>query len=105
MLPGVFQQGFAADGGTTFKGGFGESIVTALSGFFGSSGSNGGPGKMAITARLRKETTLKVKRIAARLHLGTSKSASIRPHGWMCNQVVATKPPEAQRLNNEAQTL
>ena len=32
MLPDVVQQGFAADGGTTFKGGIGESIVTGFKG-------------------------------------------------------------------------
>ena len=41
------------------------------------------PGKLAIAARLRRETTLPVKRIAARLHLGTSKSANARLHQWM----------------------
>jgi hypothetical protein len=43
----------------------------------------GDPGKMAIAARLRRETTLTVKAIAARLHLGTSKSANTRLHRWM----------------------
>ena len=36
------------------------------------------PGKLRIAARLRKETTLTVKQIAERLHLGTPKSASFR---------------------------
>ena len=35
------------------------------------------PGKMDIGARLRKETTLWIKRIAARLHLGTPANASL----------------------------
>ena len=35
------------------------------------------PGKLEIAVRLRKETTLPVKQIAARLHLGTPGSASV----------------------------
>jgi hypothetical protein len=35
------------------------------------------PGKVQIALRLRKETTLTVKEIAARLHLGTPGSASV----------------------------
>ena len=41
------------------------------------------PAKLAIAARLRKETTLPIKGIAARMHLGTSKSANVRLHAWM----------------------
>jgi hypothetical protein len=41
--------------------------------------------KMAIAARLRKETTLTVKAIAARVHLGSSKSANARLHAWLGN--------------------
>ncbi len=41
------------------------------------------PGKLALAARLRKETTLTVKRIAALVHLGTSKSANVRLHSYM----------------------
>ncbi|MDB6064786.1 MAG: hypothetical protein JWR26_994, partial [Pedosphaera sp.] len=33
------------------------------------------PAKLAIAERLRRETTLTLKAIAARVHLGTSKSA------------------------------
>jgi putative transposase len=39
--------------------------------------------KLAIAARLRKETTLTIKNIAAKVHLGTSKSANARIHTWM----------------------
>ena len=35
------------------------------------------PGKLEMATRLRKETTLSVKEIAARLHLGTRASASL----------------------------
>jgi REP-associated tyrosine transposase len=40
-------------------------------------------GKLAIAARLRQQTTLPLKEIAARIHLGTSKSANSRLHQWM----------------------
>jgi|GEM_PF-681968 len=43
----------------------------------------GDPGKMALAGRQRRETTLAVKAIAARLHLWTSKSANTRLHSWM----------------------
>jgi REP element-mobilizing transposase RayT len=41
------------------------------------------PLKLALAARLRKETTLSVKAIAARVHLGTSKGANSNLHKWM----------------------
>ena len=41
------------------------------------------PDKLALAARLRKETTLSIKGIAARVYLGTSKSANARLHQWM----------------------
>ncbi|MDA1276669.1 MAG: hypothetical protein O2960_21835 [Verrucomicrobia bacterium] len=41
------------------------------------------PAKLVMGARLRQETTLSIKGIAARLHLGTSKSANTRLHQWM----------------------
>ena len=41
------------------------------------------PAKLAIAARLRCETTLPLKAIAARLWLGTSKSASGKLHHFM----------------------
>ena len=41
------------------------------------------PLKLAIAARLRKETTLTLKAIAARVHLGTSKGANTNLHKWM----------------------
>lgn len=41
------------------------------------------PDKLAIAARLRKETTLTVKRIAERLSLGNSNSATTRLREWM----------------------
>ena len=41
------------------------------------------PTKLAIAARLRRETTLSIKAIAARVHLGTSKGANSNLHRWM----------------------
>jgi REP element-mobilizing transposase RayT len=41
------------------------------------------PAKLALAARLRRETTLSLKAIAALAHLGTSKSANARLHEWM----------------------
>ena len=38
------------------------------------------PAKLQIAGRLRKETTLTIKQIAARLHLGSPRSASVRLH-------------------------
>jgi len=57
--------------------GWGESDLAAR--------RKGDPEKMALATRLRKETTLTVKAIAARLHLGTSKSANARLHKWLRN--------------------
>ena len=41
------------------------------------------PGKLAIAARLRKETLLSIKAIVGRVSLGTSESANARLHKWM----------------------
>jgi hypothetical protein len=41
------------------------------------------PGKMELALRLRRETTLTVKKIAARAHLGTSYTANKRLHEAM----------------------
>ena len=43
------------------------------------------PGKLDLAARLRRETTMSLKWIAARVHLGTSKSAHGKLHAWMKN--------------------
>jgi REP-associated tyrosine transposase len=52
------------------------------------------PAKLQIAARLRRETTLSIKQIAGRLHLGTSKSASVRLHTAM-KQTAPTHPAQA----------
>lgn len=41
------------------------------------------PVKLSLVARLRKETRLTLKERARRVHVGTSKSANARLHGWM----------------------
>ena len=41
------------------------------------------PEKLAMASRLRRETTLSIKTIAARMHLGSSRSAHVRLHEWM----------------------
>ncbi len=41
------------------------------------------PAKLVIAARLRKETRLSIKDIAARVQLGTSKGANSNLHRWM----------------------
>jgi REP element-mobilizing transposase RayT len=41
------------------------------------------PGKLSIAARVRTETTLSIKWIAARLQLGTTKSANAMLHHWI----------------------
>ena len=44
------------------------------------------PAKLQIAVRLRKETTLSVKQIAARLHLGTPASASVCMRSSSCGK-------------------
>ena len=41
------------------------------------------PAKLALAARLRRETTLPIKWIAARLQIGTLKGARAVLHQWM----------------------
>lgn len=41
------------------------------------------PAKLAIATRLRRETTLPIREIAARVQLGSSKSANARLHEWV----------------------
>lgn len=51
------------------------------------------PLKVAIAARLRKETTLALKAIAGRVHLGTSKRANTNLHNWMRAKVPGSSTP------------
>ena len=46
------------------------------------------PDKLAIAGRLRRETTLTIKAIAARVHLGTSKGANVLLHQWLAKTTV-----------------
>ncbi len=41
------------------------------------------PEKLAIAARLKKETTLTLRQVVSRVHLGSSKSANAKLHQWM----------------------
>ena len=61
------------------------------------------PGKLAIAARLRQETTLPLKRIAARVQLGTSKSANARLHEWMgkSNKTAPANGPKGKRKKTD----
>jgi REP element-mobilizing transposase RayT len=51
------------------------------------------PAKLRMAARLRTETTLSIKAIACRVHLGTSKSANIRLHEWMKESAASAPAP------------
>ena len=56
------------------------------------------PGKMAIAVRLRRETTLSVKAIAGRVHLGTSYTANKRLHLAMrAEPLVQNEPSQMGR--------
>jgi hypothetical protein len=52
--------------------------------------------KPGAAARLRKETTLSVKQIAARLHLGTPGGASVCLLAAMTKRTSSTQPPSTQ---------
>ena len=54
------------------------------------------PNKLAMAARLRRETTLSIKAIARRLWLGTSKSANVRLHEWM-TPAIPTAPGKTRK--------
>jgi len=54
------------------------------------------PLKLSIAARLRKETTLSLKAIASRVHLGATKGANTNLHKWMRAQ--ANEIPTQGRL-------
>ena len=61
------------------------------------------PRKLALASRLRKETTLTVKRIAALVHLGTSKSANVRLHAWMHQEAQSASSHLELALSNGAE--
>ena len=60
------------------------------------------PGKLAIAARLRKETTLSIKNLAARVHLGTSRAANSNLHKWMRDQA-RDNPAQGRRWGLESE--
>jgi hypothetical protein len=43
----------------------------------------GDPGQLRLAERLRKEAVLTLKRIAVRVHLGSSHTANANLHAWM----------------------
>ena len=55
------------------------------------------PGKLAIAARLKRETILPLKTIAAMVQLGTSKSANARVRTWMATNT--PKNDNDQKMN------
>ena len=65
------------------------------------------PAKLAIAARLRRETTLTIKRIAQRAQLGTARSASVRLHEWMrqAKPVSASASPGLRRRSHAKRTM
>jgi hypothetical protein len=52
----------------------------------------------ALRARLRQETTLSLKTIAARMYPGPSKSANAHLYGWMRQSVPAASAPAQTQL-------
>jgi len=59
------------------------------------------PAKLAIAARLRRETTLTIKAVAMRLHLGSPESANARLREWRAAQPAAGKAPLPARPRAE----
>jgi len=65
-----------------------EAIIAAALGKLGwkedrlRQGAKVSPGKLALAARLRKETTLTIQQIADRLHMGSRKSLGPKLHAW-----------------------
>ena len=57
------------------------------------------PGKLAIAARVRRETTLPIKWIAARVQLDSSKSVKSMLHYWMhAHEKSANNEPQCAQL-------
>jgi len=55
------------------------------------------PAKLKLAAWLRVETTLSIKAIAHRVHLGSSRSANIRLHEWMKESAASVPTPNQSR--------
>jgi REP element-mobilizing transposase RayT len=58
------------------------------------------PDKLAVAARLRKETTLSIKEIAIRVRLGTSKGANANLHKWMQGTAKQQQALKAKKKTN-----
>jgi putative transposase len=58
------------------------------------------PAKLALAARLRKETTMPLKWIAGRVRLGTSKSANMKLHRWLQAHRRTPTSPAPMALND-----
>jgi hypothetical protein len=58
------------------------------------------PIKLALAARLRQETTLPLKAIAARVKLGSSKSANANLHRWMQTHTEPSRKNEHEKKNH-----
>ncbi len=56
----------------------------------------GDPEKLAIALRVRRETSLSLKRLAARLHLGTTRNAGERLREWGQNQASSERDRQAE---------
>jgi hypothetical protein len=56
------------------------------------------PGKLAVAAHVRRETTLPIKWIAGRLQLGSAKSARAMLHQWMQNDGKPAKQTSCAQL-------
>jgi hypothetical protein len=67
--------------------------------FLGLTGTSGVGKNMALAARLRRETTLTLRATAARVHLGSSKSANARLYEWMRlpNKIIKHKKPASRK--------
>ena len=60
------------------------------------------PAQLAMAARLRRETSMPLNRITARIHLGTSKSANAKVHQWIRNNpTTGVSSPLLQMQNTQ----
>jgi len=74
--------------------------ISLESGRFGRP-SDSDPTKLALAARSRRETTLSVKQIAVRLHLGKPKGARSNLHKFMNGSRIKPSPIQMDWISNE----
>ena len=55
------------------------------------------PAKLRLAVRVRTETTLAIKAIARRIHLGSSKCADVWLHEWMKASAEPARMPDWPR--------